>query len=166
LSSSPPKHDPPGDRGAAVGRPGRGRLHGGGEDFASDVLAGVAYLKGRKDIDRRHIGLIGHSEGGLIAPMAAARSRDVGFIVLIAGPGVRGDRIITKQAELILRADGASDEMVRECRAFYDRILRIAASEPDRHRAEVRLGEAIAGAPLPPSRPMRKRRRRPRFRRC
>jgi hypothetical protein len=62
------------------------------EDFTGDVLAGVAFLKGRKEIDAAKIGLIGHSEGGLIAPLAAARSKDVAFIVLMAGPGSTSSR--------------------------------------------------------------------------
>ena len=58
------------------------------EDFASDVLAGVEFLKSRREINPRQIGLIGHSEGGLIGPMVAAQSPDVGFIVMMAGPGL------------------------------------------------------------------------------
>src|SRR6185436_4144365 len=64
------------------------------EDFAEDALAGIAYLKTRPDIDAKHIGLIGHSEGGLIAPIAATRSKDVAFIVLMAGPGLTGEQIL------------------------------------------------------------------------
>ncbi len=60
------------------------------EDFAKDVEAGINYLKSRNDVDLKHIGLIGHSEGGMIAPMVAARDKDVSFIVLLAGPGVSG----------------------------------------------------------------------------
>src|SRR5215510_5943484 len=55
------------------------------ENFASDVLAGIEFLKGRKVIDVKRIGLIGHSEGGLIAPLVASQSNDVAFIVLLAG---------------------------------------------------------------------------------
>ena len=55
------------------------------EDFATDALAGVEYLKTRKEVDAEQIGLIGHSEGGLIAPMVAVKSNDVAFIVLMAG---------------------------------------------------------------------------------
>ncbi len=57
------------------------------DDHVGDVLAGVGFLKGRKDIDPAKIGLIGHSEGGMIAPLAANRSPDVAFIVLMAGNG-------------------------------------------------------------------------------
>ena len=50
-------------------------------DFADDVLAGIEYLNRRFEINPSHIGLIGHSEGGLVAPMVAAKSKDVAFIV-------------------------------------------------------------------------------------
>src|ERR1700722_3560186 len=61
------------------------------EDFAADALAGVEYLKTRKEVDAEQIGLIGHSEGALIAPMIAVKSNDIAFIVLMAGPGVTGE---------------------------------------------------------------------------
>ena len=75
-------------------------------DFAEDVLGGVDFLKARRRIDPKRIGLIGHSEGGLIAPMVAARSADVAFIVLMAGPGLPGDEILEAQQALILKAIG------------------------------------------------------------
>lgn len=80
----------------------RGEGHSGGdgataattEELAGDTLAGVAYLKTRAEVNPRQIGLIGHSEGGLIAPIVATRSKDVAFIVLLAGPGVTGEQIL------------------------------------------------------------------------
>jgi len=63
-------------------------------DFALDVESAVAYLKTRKEIDKNKIGLIGHSEGGIIAPMVAAKSKDVDFIVLLAGTGIPGDELL------------------------------------------------------------------------
>ena len=74
------------------------------EDFATDALAAVQYLKSREEIDSKKIGIIGHSEGGMIAPMAAVNSNDVSFIVLLAGPGVVGKNLLALQTELILRA--------------------------------------------------------------
>lgn len=68
-------------------------------DFATDAHAAVTYLKGRKEIDGKRIGIAGHSEGGIIAPLvAAAHPADVGFIVLLAGPGISGERIMYQQA--------------------------------------------------------------------
>ncbi|GAH92718.1 unnamed protein product, partial [marine sediment metagenome] len=70
------------------------------EDFASDVLAGIEYLKTRKEINPKQIGVIGHSEGGLIAPMVAVKSPDVAFIVLMAGTGLTGEEILYLQSSL------------------------------------------------------------------
>ena len=82
-------------------------------DFATDVQAGVEYLKTRKEINARKIGLAGHSEGGLIAPMVAAKSADVAFIVLMAGPGVSGDKVIRLQSRLISKAEGKSEQEIK-----------------------------------------------------
>lgn len=68
------------------------------ENFASDVLSGIAYLKTRTDIDANKIGLLGHSEGAMIAPYVAARSADVAFLVLLAGPAVGGKETMYHQA--------------------------------------------------------------------
>ena len=83
------------------------------ENFADDVEAAVAYLKTRKDIDVKKIGLIGHSEGGLIAPMVAARNKDVAYIVLMAGPGVKGKELLPLQIELLDKAGGAKEDEVK-----------------------------------------------------
>ncbi|HRH44424.1 MAG TPA: alpha/beta hydrolase [Pyrinomonadaceae bacterium] len=79
------------------------------EDFASDVESAVTYLKTRNDVNLNKIGLIGHSEGGIIAPMVAANSKDVAFIVLLAGPGISGYELLPLQGELINRASGMSE---------------------------------------------------------
>lgn len=76
-------------------------------DFADDALAGVEYLKTRQDIDPHRIGLCGHSEGGVIAPIVATKSKDVAFIVLMAGTGVPGEDILYMQGRLIAKAMGA-----------------------------------------------------------
>lgn len=84
------------------------------EDFAADALAGVEYLKTRKEVDTKQIGLIGHSERGLIAPMVAVKSNDVAFIVLKAGPCVTGEAIVYAQETLISRAMGISEEQISQ----------------------------------------------------
>lgn len=79
-------------------------------DFATDVEAGIEYLKTRKEINKKQIGLIGHSEGALIAPIVASRSKDISFIVLLAGPGIQGDKLLLLQQKLIGKASGISDD--------------------------------------------------------
>ncbi|MFZ6871746.1 alpha/beta hydrolase family protein [Undibacterium sp. Di27W] len=66
-------------------------------DFASDVHAAITYLRTRAEVDINKLGLIGHSEGGTIAPMLAAENNAVHFIVMMAGSGLRGDQLILAQ---------------------------------------------------------------------
>lgn len=113
-------------------------------DFAGDALAGVAYLKGRREIDAARIGLIGHSEGGLVAPLAATRSQDVAFIVLLAGPGLPGEQIIYLQTDLILRASGATDEQAARERELQESLFAVVKEESDPAPAAKRLREILA----------------------
>ena len=110
------------------------------QDFATDALAAVAYLKGRDDVDPGRIGLAGHSEGGVIAPMVAVESPDVSYIVLMAAPGVLGETLAYAQTELIARAGGASEEAIAEIQETNRAVFEVLKSEPDLERA----GEAIA----------------------
>jgi dienelactone hydrolase len=83
------------------------------KDFADDAMAGVKYLLSNKLINPKKIGVMGHSEGGLIAPMLAANSSDVAFIVMLAGPGVSGDKILELQGELIGRTEKISEDTLK-----------------------------------------------------
>lgn len=117
------------------------------EDFATDVRAGVEYLKTRSEIDPSRIGLIGHSEGGLIAPLVANTSDDIAYLVLMAGPGVRGDEILLQQSELIARADGANEagiELNLETQRALFPVVQ-GAEDPSTVRGQVRqiLEDAI-----------------------
>ncbi|MDR2145023.1 MAG: alpha/beta fold hydrolase [Tannerella sp.] len=96
-------------------------------DFAIDAESAFAYLKTRPEINPRKIGLVGHSEGGAIAPMIAARSEDVGFIVMLAGTGIRGDSLLLLQNELVARVSGASEDKIAKARKLnsfiYNKIV-------------------------------------------
>lgn len=100
-------------------------------DFSRDVMAAVSYLKTRKEIDPKKIGLIGHSEGGLIAPMVAAQSKDIAFLVLMAGPGVPGKDIIQLQGELIARSMGAPEADIKASGDIMKEIMNIITSGKD-----------------------------------
>jgi len=110
------------------------------EDFAGDVLAGIAFLKSRREIDARKIGLIGHSEGGLIAPMVAARSSDVAFIVMLAGTGLPGDEIMYMQGQLIAKVMGAGEKALKNQLEMQKRLFDIVKTEtvPEKARARLR----------------------------
>ena len=133
------------DRGVGGSTGGAGTT----EDFVDDALAGVAFLKSRKEIDPRRIGLIGHSEGGMIAPLAAARSADVAFIVMLAGPGVTGAKIIAAQSYAVPKASGASEEgaaMNRDvAMLMVDSVLRENDPAAARKRFEERLATLMSG---------------------
>jgi pimeloyl-ACP methyl ester carboxylesterase len=130
------------DRG--IGGTELGSLSATSENYAEDVLAGVSFLKQRKEIDPKMIGLIGHSEGGMIAPMAAARSNDVAFIVLLAGPGQIGEDIIYTQTELIHKAQGTPPDTLAHIIALSRRINAIVKAETDGKRIEQRITDEIA----------------------
>lgn len=104
-------------------------------DFADDVLAGVEYLKSRKEIDATRIGLIGHSEGGVVAPMVAAESKDIAFVVLLAGSGLRGDEILHLQGESVYRAGGAQDKDVATQRKLQDVLFKAVQAHADYQEA-------------------------------
>ena len=129
------------DRG--VGGTDRGDSNATSENFVYDVLAGVEYLKTRKEIDPKQIGLIGHSEGGMIAPMVAAKSKDVAFIVMMAGLGQRGDDVIYSQTELIQRISGIDQETNTSTLALLKKINTIAVAETDSKQAEAKIKTAI-----------------------
>lgn len=99
-------------------------------DFATDAYAAVTYLKSRKEVAPKRIGVMGHSEGGLIAPMVAAdHPDDVAFLVLLAGPGIPGDEVLAGQQEAIATTMGATPEAIRLTRRLMDHLTR-AAQEP------------------------------------
>jgi uncharacterized protein len=114
-------------------------------DFASDAEAGVAYLKTRAEVNPRKIGLVGHSEGGIEAPMAAVKDQDVAFIVMMAGPGVPGDEILGQQVVLIGRAAGKSQEEVEKDAAVQKEVLATVKKDDDSATLEKDLRTVMAG---------------------
>jgi uncharacterized protein len=101
------------------------------DDMAGDVVTGVEYLKGRKEIDAKKIGVIGHSEGGIVGPAAAVRSADIAFVVMLAGTGVTGTDVLKLQGEAVIRASGGSEQKIAEEHSMQDMIFRILTSEKD-----------------------------------
>jgi fermentation-respiration switch protein FrsA (DUF1100 family) len=128
------------DRG--VGGSGGSMATATSEDFAGDASAGVAFLKSRPEINPRVIGLAGHSEGGLIAPMVAARSGDVAFIVMLAGTGLTGEDILLRQNELIMKAQKASEGLIAAQVETLRRLIEVVKAEGDEKAAVERL-EAV-----------------------
>jgi len=113
------------------------------EDFAGDVVAGIEYLKSREEIDTARIGLIGHSEGGLIAPIVAVESPDVAFIVMMAGPGITGEEILYLQSDLISRAEGVDNETIARNEALMKSIYSVVKEEQNDTLAAEKLQKLI-----------------------
>ena len=100
-------------------------------DFAGDVEAAVEYLKTRKETDQKHIGLMGHSEGGIIAPIVAVNTPDVNFIVLLAGSGVTGGDIMLKQQEDIGAAMAMSKDDIQKTKEINTDVFKIISQSTD-----------------------------------
>ncbi len=113
------------------------------EDFARDVLSGIDFLSRRDEIDPTAIGLVGHSEGGIIAPMVAAEREEVAFIVLLAGTGITGEEILYLQAELIAAVSGASAEEIAANRDMQEAIFGVLKQELDDDAMTERLREVL-----------------------
>ncbi|MCX7877071.1 MAG: alpha/beta hydrolase [Ignavibacteria bacterium] len=92
------------------------------EEFAGDVIAAVKYLQTRDNILKNKIGLLGHSEGGIVAPLAAVRYPEIAFIILMAGTGVKGIDILKDQSRLIMAADGSSEKEINSYIQMIDMI--------------------------------------------
>jgi fermentation-respiration switch protein FrsA (DUF1100 family) len=118
-------------------------------DFASDAEAGVAWLKTRPEVDRHKIGLIGHSEGGIVAPMAAVADSSVAFVVMMAGSGVPGDQVIPEQVRLIAEANGESKEKADEEAVAERESLTAVETEKDPKALEHLLGVKLAAEGMP-----------------
>ena len=115
-------------------------------DFATDVASAVAYLQTRAEVDPEKIGLVGHSEGGLIAPMVAARSREIAFIVMLAGPGISGGDILKRQTELISRADGMEEDQIKTELELLQAFLDIASRDQSLEEIRAELKEYLLQA--------------------
>lgn len=101
--------------------------HATTEDFARDASAAVEFLKGHAQINPKEIGLVGHSEGGLIAPMVVGSRDDVAFIALLAATGVDGTTISLTQSEAMLRAAGTEEAEIAIAQAVSRAVLDVAA---------------------------------------
>jgi uncharacterized protein len=127
------------DRGAGKSSLGDNIKNATSLDFSYDVEASLNYLETRPDVNKKHLGLIGHSEGGIIAPMVAARRKDVNFIVMWAGPEVGGAKINTEQNGYSLRKNGIDSMAVSAFMQLHQQILNLFASPPGREALDQKI---------------------------
>lgn len=136
------------DRG--VGGSGGGTVDETTADFVTDASAAMAWLRTRPEIDDRRIGLIGHSEGGVIAPLVAQAGGEPAWIVMLAGPSVSGGDILVEQQRRLATASGASPMQVENGNAVQRSLMDAIARNKDDAAAATHATEAIlvaAGQP-------------------
>lgn len=108
-------------------------------DFVSDTIASVVYLRSLEGIDPKRIGLIGHSEGGIVASLAAVKCKDISFIVLLAAPGVPMDQLLERQGQDLWRFMGLGDELESKYTTLQRNMFRILKEEKDLDVAKAKL---------------------------
>ena len=122
------------------------------ENFAGDATAALDYLKTRKEVNRSKTGLIGHSEGGVIAPMVASENRDVRFIVLLAGMGEKGIETIMEQNRLSLETLNMEPEnrerSLKAMREIFESLPEWQGTEADRVTLRDRLSQLWEQYPI------------------
>ena len=113
-------------------------------DFTSDAEAAIAWLKSKPQIDASRIGVLGHSEGGIIAPAVAAADRSVAFVVMIAGPCIRGDKLFVLQSAMTAKAYGAPDDYIAKRKVFDQQLYSAILSAPSESAAFDRAKALVA----------------------
>jgi pimeloyl-ACP methyl ester carboxylesterase len=114
------------------------------DEFVADVLAAVAYLKSRPEIDPKRIGLLGHSEGGVTGPVAITRAPgDVAFLVMLAGVGVPLDELLVRQGRDLLTVGGAPPEAIEKANALQRKLFSAIKAAADGPAAEAAARAAI-----------------------
>lgn len=108
-------------------------------DFASDAMAAAVWLALRPEVNIDAIGFVGHSEGGLIAPLAAMETSNVSYLVLLAAPGVRITEMLDAQRRALTQAQGRSAAEVTAADTLQEKLIEIASSSLDQASAEVAL---------------------------
>jgi len=108
-------------------------------DFANDAAAAVEWLSRRPEIDPEAIGLIGHSEGGLVAPITAGNNANIAWVILLAAPGVDMLDLVASQTEAMALTQGVSADELQRVMPVNRRIWRIVAGAADTETARARL---------------------------
>lgn len=113
------------------------------EGLAEDALRGVAFLRARPEIDGAKVGVLGHSEGGIVGPLAASRSDDIAFVILYGGTGVPGDEVLAHQNHLLFTAVGADPDYVERRVAAVREMTAVFRQDLDPATLRSKLRERI-----------------------
>lgn len=96
--------------------------HATSADFAKDVETSLEYLRSRKEVDKKRMGMIGHSEGGFIASIVAAGNPDIYFVIMLAGPGVKGTKLLLLQQDSVMKLEGEPDNVISAHEALFKKV--------------------------------------------
>ena len=110
-------------------------------DFALDVEEHIQYAKSLPMIDATKIGLLGHSEGGLIAPMIAARNKSIAFIVLMAGPGIEITELMALQNEMVFKSAGIPTSAIDAYIPLYKQLMKTVIKIENKEEAVAKAKE-------------------------
>ncbi len=113
-------------------------------EFTDDALAAVAWLKARPDVNAKRIGILGHSEGGMVGPLAAVRSDDVAFLIMLAGPAQPFDELMAEQSAGLMRVAGAPEDAIQANIEISRRLYAVLREEPDNAKARERFHQVLA----------------------
>ena len=114
-------------------------------DFSYDAEAAFDFLRNRKEINASRIGILGHSEGGIINFMVAARRPEVTFLVSLAGPAVKGIEVLKEQQKAVLRASGLTEEAVQFSSNAKAQLFDVIEASSDREEADSLLRRLVKG---------------------
>ncbi len=112
-------------------------------DFVNDVNASVEYLKTRHEVNDKKIGLLGHSEGAMIAPIVASQRKDINFIVLLAAPGVKIIDLMAEQNAAVLKSAGVDSSIAENFKPAYKQIVTILINATDTVSAKQNLMQFV-----------------------
>lgn len=114
------------------------------EEFARDMAAAVRSVKNRPDVEASEVGLLGMSEGGLVAPMVHTKFEEIAFLVLMAGPSVPGHELLVEQSAALAAAQGTPDAAVDSIREMQRRMLEAIRTAPDSATAASKLQSILS----------------------
>lgn len=108
-------------------------------DFSMDAEAVFMFLRKQKKINSKKVGIVGHSEGGMIAPMVASRNKSVAFIVLLAGPGIPIDQLMKIQVQKVPESEGEDLSEIEKGNELTGKIFHILKTEKNDEEARLQL---------------------------
>ncbi len=113
-------------------------------NFANDAMGAINFLSNDNRIDHQNIGIIGHSEGAMIAPVLAAKKPTIAFIVMLAGSGLSGQETLLLRSEKLLIKSGENQEYIQQVLDLNKKIYQIAINEPDDEIAAKKIRKAYS----------------------